>query len=98
MNPRYQATLHQAIICQLMPDTCTFKPAMTFKALNKNGIIHNALTAHGASTLIAWDTFGYPILNKVDVIPITIIPPAWQCIEALDLADSITHNLQPQAY
>ena len=98
MKPQIQAALQQAIINQLMPELCSFKPTMTFKGIKPNGIIHNALTAHGASTHTAWDSMGYPILNQVDVIPIAMIPPAWQCMEYLDIADSVPHSLQPQTH
>jgi len=95
-----QSTFNQLII-DILTTMSPYKPSHKFTHLIYHGSMHNALTAHGASTHPAYNSSGYPVLNKVDVIPLTIMPEAWTTFPVCKLLDSfhdLPANLQPQAY
>ena len=93
---KVQAAIHQSIIDQLCPSlrTCDTGPD-AFNNILADGIIHNALTAHGASTHPAYDLMGYPILARVDCIPLHTLPNGQH---QLDSIHNLPAMLQPQAY
>ncbi len=102
MKPQIQAALHQAIINQLMPETVSFTPTMTFNGIKAHGIIHNALTAHGATTHQHWSHAGYAEANKVDVIPVSLLmqdlPVLNQLLADFDLPSRLPASLLHQAF
>lgn len=88
--------LNQHLINLLM-GTVLSACSQPFKHLTRNGTMHNALTAHGASTHPAWDCMGYPIIGKCDVIPTYPNQQWFDAFPDLDAMCDLALQLQRQA-
>ena len=87
MHTQIQNQLHQLLIDQL-----TTGQPYSLHAINRNGTMFNALTAHQCVTFPSWDKHGYPQPTKCDILPIELT-----AFNTLDQLANLPASLRQQA-